>query len=63
MIRDPEKEPERWSEPIVAGSPAEAQSECQKRADRYDLELESVTEPRKIEERPQRYDCNYKEKE
>lgn len=63
MLRDPEKEPERWSEPIVASDPSEAQKECQRRADRYDVDLDSVTVPRKIEDRPQRYECNYKEKE
>jgi hypothetical protein len=63
MVRDPEKEPERWKEPIVANSLAAAQRECQKRADEYDLDLESVTEPSKIQNRPQRYECNYKEKE
>ena len=63
MIRDPEKEPERWKEPIVANTPNEAQRECQKRADEYELDLESVTKPNKIEDRPQRYECNYKEKD
>jgi hypothetical protein len=63
VIRDPEKEPERWKEPIVADSPTAAEKECQRRAVEYDLELESVTEPHKIEDRPQRYECNYKEKE
>jgi hypothetical protein len=63
MIRNPEKEPERWKEPIVADNPVAAQRECQKRADEYDMDLESVTEPRKIESRPQRYECNYKEKD
>lgn len=63
MLRDPEKEPERWKEPIVASSPEEARRECEKRADSYDLELESVTEPKKVEDRPQRYECNYKEKD
>lgn len=29
MVRDPEKEPERWSEPIIANSLTEAQIECQ----------------------------------
>ncbi|GET37338.1 hypothetical protein [Microseira wollei] len=63
MIDDPEKEPYRWDEPIVADSPKQAQKDCQKRADRYGVELESVTEPRKIEARPQVYRCNYKEKQ
>jgi hypothetical protein len=63
MIRDPEEEPQRWDEPILANSPAEAQRECQRRADLYGVELESVTEPRKIENRPQIYRCNYKEKD
>ena len=63
MIPDPEHEPARWDEPIVANSPAEAQRECQQRAERYDVELESVTEPRRIEKRPQVYRCNFKEKD
>lgn len=62
MIDDPDKEPARWDEPIVAINPVEAKRECQKRAEHYDLELESVTEPRKIETRPQVYRCNFKEK-
>lgn len=63
MIRDPEQEPSRWDEPIIAGSPSEAQKECQKRANRYGVELEAVTKPRKVEKRSQVYRCNYKEKE
>lgn len=63
MVRDPEQEPERWDEPILASSPDEAQKECQKRAAQYGVELESVTEPRKVENRSQVYRCNYKEKE
>ena len=63
MIQDPEKEPERWDEPILAGNPRQAKQECQKRADQYGVELESVTEPRKVENRLQVYRCNYKEKE
>ncbi|NET61633.1 MAG: hypothetical protein F6K47_37580 [Symploca sp. SIO2E6] len=63
MIRDPEQEAQQWDEPIIASNPSEAQKECQKRADQYGVELESVTEPRKIEKRPQVYRCNYKEKE
>jgi hypothetical protein len=47
----------------VANTPDEAQRECQKRADEYELDLESVTKPNKIEDRPQRYECNYKEKD
>jgi len=63
MIEDPEKEPERWDEPILANDPLEARRECEKRADRYGVELESVTEPRKVEKRPQVYRCNFKEKQ
>ncbi|TAG91734.1 MAG: hypothetical protein EAZ09_16990 [Oscillatoriales cyanobacterium] len=63
MIQDPEKEPEGWDEPILADNPKQAKQECQKRADRYQVELESVTQPRKVENRPQVYRCNYKEKE
>ncbi|MEG4498354.1 hypothetical protein QUB05_04270 [Microcoleus sp. F10-C6] len=32
MIQDPEKEPERWDEPILADNPKQAKQECQKRA-------------------------------
>ncbi len=63
MVRDPEQEPERWDEPIIAGNPQEAKKECQKRADQYGVDLEAVTEPRKVERRPQVYRCNDKEKE
>jgi hypothetical protein len=63
MVRDPEKEPERWREPIVANSLDEATRECQKRADEYEMELESITPPKRIEQRPQQYTCNYKERE
>ena len=63
MIRDPEQESARWDEPIIAGNPNEAQKEYQKRANKYGVDLESVTKPRKIEKRPQVYRCNYKEKE
>ncbi|MEK0193834.1 MAG: hypothetical protein EAZ78_25940 [Oscillatoriales cyanobacterium] len=34
MIQDPEKEPERWDEPILADNLKQAKQECQKRADR-----------------------------
>jgi hypothetical protein len=61
MIQDPEKEPEQWDEPIIADSPAAAQRECQRRANQYEVELKSVTRPRKIEGRPQVYRCNYQE--
>lgn len=57
------QEPERWDEPILADNSKQAKQECQKRADRYQVELESVTQPRKVENRPQAYRCNYKEKE
>jgi hypothetical protein len=63
MVRDPEQEPERWDEPIIANNLKQARKECQKRADQYGVELDSVTEPRKTEARPQVYRCNYKEKE
>jgi hypothetical protein len=64
MIRDPEQEPQRWDEPIVATSPEEAKEECQKRADEYDMELEFVTKPDPVEEgSEQEYRCNYKEKD
>ena len=62
MIENPEQEPERWDEPIVADSPLEAQRECQKRADRYGVELESMTSPARIENRPQLYRCNFRGK-
>lgn len=62
MIDDPDKEPARWDEPIVASNPVEAKQECQKRAEHYGVELESVIEPRKIEPRPQVYRCNFMEK-
>ena len=32
MIQDPEKEPERSWEPILADNPKQAKQECQKRA-------------------------------
>lgn len=63
MVRDPEQEPARWDEPIVASNPQEARKECQRRADQYGVELESVTEPRKVQARPQMYRCNYVEKD
>lgn len=63
MIRDPEKEPQRWDEPIIADNPILARQECQRRADLFGMELESVTEPKKLENRPQVYRCNFKEKE
>jgi hypothetical protein len=59
MIEDPEKEPARWDEPILANDPQEAKKECEKRAERYGVELESVTEPHKLENRAQVYRCNY----
>lgn len=62
MIENPEEEPERWDEPIIANNAKEAKKECEKRADQYGVELESVTQPRKIENRRQVYRCNYKEK-
>ncbi len=62
MIDDPEKEPKRWDEPIVANSPRGAQEECQRRADQYGVELESVSEPRQVKNRSQIYRCNYKER-
>jgi hypothetical protein len=61
MISD--KEIARWDEPILANSPEEAQKECQKRGERYGVELESITRPRKMELRPQIYRCNYREQE
>lgn len=63
MVRDPEQEPECWDEPILADNPQEARKECQKRANQYGVNLESVTEPHKIEGRPQVYRCNYREKD
>jgi hypothetical protein len=63
MVENPEQEPERWDEPILANSPQEAKKECQKRADQYDVELESVAEPRQVQNRSQIYRCNYKEKQ
>ena len=32
MIQDPEKDPERWDEPILADNPRQAKLDCQKRA-------------------------------
>lgn len=63
MIEDPENQPARWDEPIIAEDQKQAKEECQKRADSYAVDLESVTPPRKIEKRKQVYRCNYKEKE
>jgi len=63
MIDDPEKEPARWDEPIIADNPTNAKRECQKRADRYQVELESVSQPKKPQPgKKQIYRCNYKEK-
>lgn len=60
-MRDPEQEqePERWDEPILAGSPEEAKKVCQHRANSYGVALESVTEPKTIQKRQQIYRCNY----
>lgn len=55
LVETPEQEPERWDEPILANNPKEAKKECQKRADQYDVELESVTEPRQVQNRSQVY--------
>jgi len=32
MIQDPEKDPERWDEPILADNLRQAKQDCQKRA-------------------------------
>ncbi len=32
MIQDPEKDRERWDEPILADNPKQAKQDCQKRA-------------------------------
>jgi len=60
-MRDPEQsqEPERWDEPILAGSPEEARKECKRRAESYGVTLESVTEPKTKKAGQQRYRCNY----
>ncbi|XHX79286.1 MAG: hypothetical protein RBJ76_04965 [Stenomitos frigidus ULC029] len=63
MVRDPEQEPARWDEPILAESPQQARQECQRRADQYGIEVEYVQAPSRIEPRPQLYRCHYKEKE
>jgi len=63
MIPDPENEPARWDEPVVANNPSEARRECQRRADLYKVELESVTEPRRVESRSQVCRRNFKEKD
>lgn len=63
MVRDPDQEPARWDEPILVSNPEEAKQECQKRAVQYGVELESVTQPSRVESRSQVYRCNYKEKE
>ena len=60
---DPEREPERWDEPIVANNPQEAWRECRKRAEEYNMEVEAVTEPKVLREGPQVYRCQFKEKE
>jgi hypothetical protein len=38
MNQDPEKEPERWDEPILADNTKQAKQECQKRADQYGVD-------------------------
>ncbi|MDY7015152.1 MAG: hypothetical protein SVX43_16460 [Cyanobacteriota bacterium] len=58
-LQDPEHKLEFWDEPIIASNPEEAERECQKRAKEYKVRLESVTQPKRIEQRPQRYRCNY----
>lgn len=63
MVRDPEKEPERWDEPIIADNPRQARQECQRRAERYGVDIEYVEEPGRVENRPQIYRCHYKEKD
>ena len=51
MIGNPDQEPERWDEPIVAENPLEARRECQRRAERYGVELESIDSPTKPSDR------------
>jgi len=63
MVRDPEQEPERWDEPILADSPQSARQECQRRAAQYGVEVEYVQEPSRVEKRVQVYRCHYQEKE
>jgi hypothetical protein len=60
-MQDPEQqqEPERWDEPILASSPEEAKKQCKRRAESYGVTLESVTEPKTIQNRKQVYRCNY----
>jgi hypothetical protein len=58
-LQDPEQELELWDEPIIAGNLEDAERECKKRAAEYKVRLESVIQPKRIEQRPQRYRCNY----
>jgi hypothetical protein len=59
---DPEKEPQRWDEPIQASNPKEALQECRLRAAYYKMELESILEPALLEVgTEQEYRCFYKE--
>lgn len=60
---DPEREPERWEEPILAKSPQEAWKECRRRAEEYNMEVEAVKEPKIKRGSPQVYRCQFKEKE
>ncbi len=62
-MRDPEREPQRWEEPILANSSQEAWRECRNRAQQYNLEVEAVIEPKTIRSAPQVYRCQFKEKD